>query len=256
MSSLLQEARIFWTALTLLTRLPAPHLAGFQPDWLARSAAWFPLVGLLVGLLAAASYLLAAFFWPDPVPAVLALAVAALATGGFHEDGWSDVFDALGAGGDRARMLEVMKDSRIGSTGALALILLVAGKLAALAALPAADVPAALVAAHVLSRWALLPLLRWLPAARSEGGLATPIIGHLASNRFLAGTLIALLLAVAALRQDALSALLVAVLVPAVAGLFFRHRLGGITGDCLGATQQLAELALLLTLAAGLPFLS
>jgi adenosylcobinamide-GDP ribazoletransferase len=256
MNPLLREVRLFWTALTLLTRLPAPRLNAFEPDWLPRSVPWFPVVGLLVGLLAGGLYVLTAFFWRDPVPAVLALSVAALVTGGFHEDGWADVFDALGAGGDRTRMLEVMKDSRIGATGALALILLVAGKLAGLFALPAADVPAALVAAHVLSRWATLPLLRWLPAARAEGGLATPLIGHVTSGRFLAGTLTALLLAVAALRQEALSAILVTVLVTALSGLFFRRRLGGVTGDCLGATQQLVELAVLLTLAAGLPFLS
>ena len=256
MKALLQEVRLFWTALTLLTRLPAPALAGFQPDWLGRSVAWFPFVGLIVGLLAAGTYVLAAFFWPDPVPAVIALAVAALATGGFHEDGWADVFDALGAGGSRERMLEIMKDSRIGSTGALALLLLIAAKLAALAALPTSEVPAALIAAHILSRWTSLPLLRWLPAARSEGGLATSLIGHVTEGRFLSGTLIALLLAVAALRQDALSPILVTVLTTALAGLFFRKRLGGVTGDCLGATQQLAELAILLTLAAGLPFLS
>lgn len=256
MKALLQEVRLFWTALTLLTRLPAPELSGFQPDWLGRSVAWFPFVGLIIGLLSAGTYVLAAFFWPDPVPAVFALAVAALATGGFHEDGWADVFDALGAGGSRERMLEIMKDSRIGSTGALALLFLIAGKLAALAALPATDVPTALVAAHVLSRWTSLPLLRWLPAARTEGGLATPLIGHVTEGRFLSGTLLALLLAVAALRQEALSPLLITVLTAALAGLFFRRRLGGVTGDCLGATQQLTELAILLTLAAGLPFLS
>ena len=84
----MNEVRYFWTAVMLLTRLPVPRLKGFQDDWLARSAVYFPIVGLLVGLLAAAVHWGAYFLWPEPVPSVLALAAAALVTGGLHVDGW------------------------------------------------------------------------------------------------------------------------------------------------------------------------
>src|SRR5215203_501913 len=259
MNSIVQEMRLFWTAVTFLTRLPAPRLKGFQEDWLARSAFWFPVVGLIVGLLAAAVHWLAARLWPAPVPAVLTLAVAAWVTGGLHEDGWADVFDGLAAsrsGRDPKRMLEAMKDSRIGSTGGLALILLLLGKMGAigiLGGLPTPRVAAALIAAHVLSRWSHLPLLWKLPYARPEGGMAQALAGGISTARLLSGTLVTVLIAAALLRWAALPPLAFAASATLAAGLFFRRRLGGITGDCLGATNQLVELGVLLILAARWP---
>ncbi|HKI04727.1 MAG TPA: adenosylcobinamide-GDP ribazoletransferase [Thermoanaerobaculia bacterium] len=256
MTWILQEVRLFWTALTLLTRLPAPRLHGFQEDWLARSAVWFPIVGLIVGGLAAGVHQLAALLWPEPVPAVLALAAAAWVTGGLHEDGWTDVFDGLAAsrsGRDPKRMLEAMKDSRIGSTGGLALVLLLLGKLGAITLLPAPRTAAALIAAHVLSRWSHLPLLWRLPYARPEGGMARALAGGVSGTRLTAGTIVTILIAAALLRWTALPPLIFAAAATLAAGLFFRRRLGGITGDCLGATNQLVELGVLLALSARLP---
>lgn len=255
MTWIVQEVRLFWTAVTLLTRLPAPRLNGFQDDWLARSAVWFPLVGLIVGGLAAGVHRLATFLWPEPVPALLALAAAAWLTGGLHEDGWADVFDGLAASrtGDPKRMLEAMKDSRIGSTGGLALVLLLLGKLGAIVLLPAPRVTAALVIAHVLSRWSHLPLLWKLPYARPEGGMARALAGRVSGRRVFFGTAVAVLIAAALLRWTALPPLILAVVATLAAGLFFRRRLGGITGDCLGATNQLVELGVLLALSARLP---
>jgi len=259
MNAIVQEVRLFWTAVTLLTRLPAPRLKGFEETWLARSAFWFPVVGLIVGLLAAAVHWLAARLWPEPVPAVLTLAVAAWLTGGLHEDGWADVFDGLAAsrsGRDPKRMLEAMKDSRIGSTGGLALILLLLGKMGAIGSLgilPVPRVAAALIAAHVLSRWSHLPLLWKLPYARPEGGMAQALAGGVSTARLLSGTFVTVLIAAALLRWAALPPLACAAAATLAAGLFFRRRLGGITGDCLGATNQLVELVVLLALAARWP---
>jgi adenosylcobinamide-GDP ribazoletransferase len=253
MNEVLYEVRYFWTAVMLLTRLPAPRLKGFQDDWLARSALYFPLVGLLVGLLAAAVHWGAYFLWPEPVPAVLALAAAALVTGGLHEDGWADVFDALAASRDRKRMLEVMKDSRIGAAGALALVLLILAKVSVLGTFSAGRAANALVAAHVLSRWSHLPLLWRLPYARPEGGLAGPLAGKVSGARVAIGTILTVLMAVAVLHWAVLPSLGVALAATLAAGLFFRRRLGGITGDCLGAVNQLVELGILLTLAAPWP---
>jgi adenosylcobinamide-GDP ribazoletransferase len=249
-NKILQEVRLFWTAMTLLTRFPAPALAGFQEEWLPRSAPWFPVAGAAVGLLAATAYLLSGRLWSAPVPAVLALATAAWATGGLHEDGWADVFDGFASSRNRERILAVMKDSRIGASGALALVLLLFGKLAALMALSTPQAIAGLVAAHVLSRWSSLPLLWGMPYARPEGGLARPLVGQVSGLRFAAGTVLAGLITVPVLRWAAIPALIATVLAVITAGLVFRQRLGGITGDCLGATNQLAELSVLLALAA------
>jgi adenosylcobinamide-GDP ribazoletransferase len=250
MNEVLYEVRYFWTAVMLLTRLSAPRLKGFQNDWLARSAVYFPIVGAIVGLLAAAVHWGAGFLWPRPVPAVLAVAAAALVTGGLHEDGWADVFDALAASRDPKRMLEVMKDSRIGAAGALALVLLLLGKLGAIVNVTPGRAVDAFVAAHVLSRWSHLPLLWKLPYARPEGGLAGPLAGSVSGARVATGTLFTILIVAAALRWDAVPALIVTVITTLGAGFFFRRRLGGITGDCLGATNQLVEIGVFLTLAA------
>ena len=249
----MNEVRYFWTAVMLLTRLPAPRLKGFQDDWLARSAVYFPIVGAIVGLLAAAVYWGAWLLWPEPIPSVLAVAAAALVTGGLHEDGWADVFDALAASRDPKRMLEVMKDSRIGAAGALALILLLLGKVSILSTFSPGRAAAALVAAHVLSRWSHLPLLWKLPYARPEGGLAGPLAGSVSGARVAIGTVLTVLIAAVALHWALLPALAVALVATLAAGLFFRRRLGGITGDCLGAANQLVEVAVLLTLAAPWP---
>ncbi len=251
---LIREGRYLATAFSLLTRLPVPGLAGFEESWLASSVPYFPIAGLVVGLAAAAAYLLAGLLWPAGVAAVAALATAAWMTGGLHEDGWADVFDGLAASrdGNRERMLAAMKDSRIGSIGGLALILLLLGKMAALAALPAGDVARALVAAHLLSRWSNLPLLWRLPYVRPEGGMGRALAGNVSAGRCVAGSAIAIGLTAAVL-NGAIPPILLALATTALtalgAGLFFRRRLGGITGDCLGATQQLAELAVLLALA-------
>jgi adenosylcobinamide-GDP ribazoletransferase len=252
----MNEVRYFWTAVMLLTRLPAPRLKGFQDDWLARSAVYFPIVGLLVGLLAAAVHWGAYLLWPEPVPAVLAVAAAALVTGGLHEDGWADVSDALAASREPKRMLEVMKDSRIGAAGALALVLLLLGKVSVLETFSAGRAAAALVVAHVLSRWSHLPLLWKLSHARPEGGLAGPLAGRVSGARVAIGTVLSAFITVYALpwsTTSAVSALAVALVVTLAAGLFFRLRLGGITGDCLGAVNQLVELGVLLTLAVPWP---
>jgi len=253
MNEVLYEVRYFWTAVMLLTRLPAPRLKGFQDAWLARSAVYFPVIGAMVGLLAAAVHWGAGFLWSEPVPAVLAVAAAALVTGGLHEDGWADVFDALAASRDPKRMLEVMKDSRIGAAGALALVLLLLGKLGAIVNVPPGRIAFAFLTSHVLSRWSHLPLLWKLPYARPEGGLAGPLAGSVSGARVAIGTLFTLLIVAAALRWDAVPALIVAVVATLGAGLFFRRRLGGITGDCLGAANQLVELGIFLTLAAHRP---
>jgi adenosylcobinamide-GDP ribazoletransferase len=210
---------------------------------------------LIVGLVAGAVYLLAAQIWPGPVASVLAVIAAAWVSGGLHEEGWSDLFDALAASRQRERMLEVMKDSHIGAIGALALIFLVTVKLAALTALPAARVLAALVSAHVLSRWSHLPLLRLLPYARTGGGLAGAMAGRVSTARLAFGSLLACSISGLVLGRLALPVLIAAAAASAASGWLFRVRLGGVTGDCLGAANQLVELCTLLILAARWPSL-
>jgi adenosylcobinamide-GDP ribazoletransferase len=235
-------------ALAFLTRLRVRPDRPWQDADLAASVAMFPLVGLLVGLLGALAYTAAATLGLPPLPAaVLAIAALVWSTGAMHEDGLADLADGLG-GATRAQRLEIMRDPRVGSFGVVALALALLARAGALAALAGpVEVGAALVAAAAWSR-ALLPLaMLALPPARADG-LAVQA-GRPHPARVAAAAAIALLIALLLLPPlAAVIASAAATLAGTlVAWLAFR-RLGGVTGDVLGAIQQLAEIAFLLSL--------
>lgn len=266
LSALRYEARLVAVALQFLTRVPV-RLAAFDPQWLHDSARHFPLVGALVGAFGAAVLLAAAQVWPPVLAVLLAMAATVWLTGGFHEDGLADTCDGLGGAVSRERALLIMKDSRLGSYGALGLVLTLALKAAALTLL-ASRAPllaaAALVLAHGLSRGAAVALLALLPYggdpdhARAKplaqqigrGGLvvALAVCGLLLGAAAWAGLSVASLAVMTPWRL--VCAVLAAVGVVAVCGRWLQLRLGGYTGDGLGATQQWTELAVYLVLAA------
>jgi adenosylcobinamide-GDP ribazoletransferase len=241
-----EEARL---ALMLLTCLPAGRLADPAPSLAA--ARWaYPLVGLVTGGLAAAAHAgaLALGFGPL-VAALLALTTAALVTGALHLDGLADFADGIGGGRDRAHCLEIMRDSRIGSYGVIALVLAIALAAAGLAELPGGAVPATLLLAATGSRLAMLVVLDRLPPARPDG------LGRGASGSaplaWVPGTAVVAALSVwtGVGSLPALAAMAVAV---AVVARLAHRRIGGQTGDVLGATQVAAEVACILALAAAL----
>lgn len=231
-------------AVTFLTRLPAGRLDAGD---FAHAPGWFAAVGLLVGGAQAVVFLLASAVWGAPLGAVCGLAAGILLTGALHEDGLADTFDGLGGGASRERALEIMRDSRIGSYGALALALVLAATMLALVQLgPAA--PAALVAAATLSRALMAVMLRHGPYARAQGagaGMtgAQGVTGALAT----AGAAgVAMLLAALLLGAPALGGVVGLVAGAGVIWLWARRRLGGVTGDILGAAQQMGALGFLL----------
>lgn len=234
-------------AVQFLTRLPLPW-AG-KPRGARASWAW-PLAGAAVGALAALGASMA--MWaglPPNVAAALALAVQAGTTGGLHEDGLSDSADGIWGGSTRERRLEIMKDSRIGSYGALALVLSVLIRWSALSALLAAGSTwGPLLAAGALSRWPMAAMLWAMPPAR-EGGLSR-LIGRPGTTTLALGGAAALLLSLLAVGAQAIPSALAVLIVSAVWGFFVRARLGGQTGDTCGAAQQLAEIAVLLAVLA------
>jgi adenosylcobinamide-GDP ribazoletransferase len=246
-SPLHRHLRAFHAAVTFLTRIPWPWAASAPPDAddLARSTIYFPLVGALIGTIGAGVNYLATRIWPAPLAITITIAAMVFLTGALHEDGLADTADGLGGGHDRDHALAIMKDSRIGTYGAVALILTIAAKIAALSALAPLDVARALIAAHTLARWSSLPLLRWLPYARPTGAAAPYAAPHL-----IAGSVIALAIVVPLLGTRAIAVIITTVMITVLTGLYFSRRLRGITGDCLGATNQLVELTTYLALAA------
>src|SRR5256885_14265027 len=160
----------FKTAVAFLTRLPMPHPQGAIPENFVRAHRMFPVVGALIG--AAVGFICLALRWcgvPDFGAAALALGASAILTGALHEDGLADVADGFGGGRDKEAKLEIMRDSRLGTYGALILLVSFAAKLSALAAIPDGYIVYALIAAHALGR-GILPLMSVnLPYARTDG---------------------------------------------------------------------------------------
>lgn len=237
-------------ATSFLTVLPTPP-ATSDPGDLARASYTFPVVGALVGTLAAVAW--GAALWlglPGPLAAGLAIVAMILMTGGLHEDGFADCADALGAGDDRDRALAIMRDSRMGAFGGLALIFSVGLRWSALAAVPWEAAGAALIAGACVSRWLLVHLMR-LPQARADG------LGASAGRPDDLATIISIpigfFIAFAMLPfRGAIWGLVAAVLAAAAVAWLARRRFGGKTGDVLGAGQQAAEIAFLLAVAAAL----
>jgi len=238
--------RQFLLAVQFLTRLPVPNRLATTEEELGRAAAFFPLVGVIVGGSTAGVYLLALRVVSVPVAVLIALVFAAFITSGFHEDGLADTFDGLGGGWTKERALEIMRDSRIGTYGALALIFLVLGKFIILTEVGSQQVWRWLIVAHVAARWTVLPLCRWLPYARPEGQ-GKLVAKQITFSALIIGSLTFLLTLLLFPWRTALIAVAVTIAVTFTSGLYYKRRLGGITGDCLGATNQLTELLMYLT---------
>jgi adenosylcobinamide-GDP ribazoletransferase len=251
--SLGHELRLALVAWQFLTRVPLPSQCaerlGYRDEWLHQSARHFPLVGMLVGGLACAVYLLANLVFTPLLAVGLSMACSLLVTGGFHEDGWADTCDGLGGSASRERALEIMKDSRIGAYGAIGLVMMLGLKAAALAAMPAAVAVGSMLLAHAVSRAVAVSLLRVLPYAGDVAhAKAKPMAQQLSGPGGVVAWCWAMIAALAALAGGLSIAMAgVALLAALVMGIhcarWFRARLGGYTGDCLGAAQQLAELA-------------
>jgi adenosylcobinamide-GDP ribazoletransferase len=261
------ELRVFWTAVMFFTRLPCPAWVDHHPAFLMRGLMWAPFVGVVVGGWSALWLAAAASLWPTAsgVAAAASTLAAVWLTGCFHEDGLADCLDGLGGGWTRPQILAIMKDSRVGTYAVVGMGLVLALKLRALEALMAAGGPgraaAALVAAHAAARWTSLPLLRWCCYLQDVEDAKRGLYNWFAqSQRLLTpwrvafGTATAVLAPLALLGAHEALLLCATVLAVAVAAAYYADFvLGGVVGDYLGATIQVAELAAYLALLAERP---
>lgn len=243
--------RYFITALQFLTRIRIRGQGETRPEDFGRSVAFFPLVGAVIGGLLAGFGLLAGGLVPVHVLAAVIVIGEILLTGGLHCDGFMDTMDGIFSGRSRERMLEIMKDSRVGANGVAAFGSLLLLKWSLVLDLPAASLSGALFAMPVLGRLAMVAGVTLFPYARPEG-MGKAFAGFAGRSTLTVAGLSAIIL-MTPLGRPALLALAAAVVFALVFGRYVSARLGGLTGDVYGAITELTELVVLLVfvLAAG-----
>ena len=243
----MSHLKLFLLALSFYTRIPCPQTVNYKR--LPQAAVFLPLVGWLVGAITAASFYLVAFLWPQATAVIAALIIGVFLTGAFHEDGFADVCDGFGGGFGKSRILEIMKDSHIGVYGVIGLLLLFLLKISLLNGINAAAVPWVLLAGHSISRLPPLLLMQRYDYARdtiskSAGAIYKPNRQELAVATAIALLPLALLPAICAW------SIIPVLAVNAGWGRYFYRHIGGYTGDCLGASQQIAETVFYLSVSA------
>jgi adenosylcobinamide-GDP ribazoletransferase len=244
--------RRFLAAVAFLTRIPVPARLAFGAKDVGRAALLFPLVGAMLGALSVGLRYIFFPTLPAHLTGVLVVAAGALATGALHLDGLADMSDGFGGGRTREDVLRIMRDHAIGAYGAVALILVLFAKIAAIGALvETGRADAYLVVAPALARWATVPMARLLPYARREGGTGAAVTEHVGWTEVVGATVIAGLVTweLAGWRGAACAGAVVAVC--ALNALLCLRRIGGVTGDTLGANAEVSETVVLL-LAVGL----
>jgi adenosylcobinamide-GDP ribazoletransferase len=243
-----KEIRIFFTALMFYTRIPCPKWVDHSDEYLNKASRYFPLIGILVGGFSGLVFYGSSFVLPIPVCLILAILAGILMTGAFHEDGLADVCDGFGGGWTRQKILDIMKDSRVGAYGVIGLVILFLMKFEVLLSIAPAQVPLVLIAAHALSRFVAITFVFTHTYARSDDSSKSKPVAERSSafNLIVAGIfgLAPLLL----LKNPLYLLMLIPLfLLKAYLGRYFKKWIGGYTGDCLGATQQISEVLIYLS---------
>ncbi|HQQ63990.1 MAG TPA: adenosylcobinamide-GDP ribazoletransferase [Pseudomonadales bacterium] len=248
-----RELEYFFAAVRFFTRLPVPAWVGHSAEQLDHATRYFPLMGIIVGSIGASVTLMASLLLPVSIAIILGMVATLLATGAFHEDGLADAVDGFGGGWTVLRILDIMKDSRVGSYGAIAMTLMLLGKFSALLEIGMHQgvmlLCLALVAGHAVSRLASTSLLYFLAYVREDAlSKSKPLGKQISPGELLVASIVGLapVLYLAHLWPDSralASAMVLVVAVTLYVGRYFRKHIGGYTGDCLGATQQIAEVS-------------
>lgn len=243
--------KLFFATLSFISRLPVPErcVRGLDVADYARGIVTFPLVGLLLGAMSGVVLLVLQPWCGVPLAALFAVLALALLTGGFHLDGLADTCDGVFSARRRERMLEIMRDSRLGTHGGLALVFVVIGKILVLSELQlrGINMVAALAAACAVGRGSCVLLMFGHRYAREEG-LGNIFIGEISGRETLVTLVITALLAVALLGVKGIIALLITLVAIFLLGQRLKRTLGGQTGDTLGAAIELGEVIFLLAL--------
>jgi len=236
----------FFAALQFLTLFPCPGRMELSPDAVGRSAIFFPVIGLMLGLILALVNFLLEPFASAGLLSVILVSILAFVTRGLHLDGVGDTFGGLGACGDRDRVLSIMDDSHTGVFGLIAIVLVLFLKIHALESMDV-DRWRALLAAPILGRWAMV-LLGYRSKAAKDG-LGSNLIDHLTTKHLLLATFLTLLLVAAILRVSGIVMMAWVAVFTIASKHYFHRRLGGVTGDTFGAVGELSETSVMVLLA-------
>lgn len=245
----MRELNILFSSILYFTRLPLPFKVEYRKENQQLALTWFPLIGVIAGGIGALIFWLAHLWLPQSVAVILSLGASVLVTGAFHEDGFADICDAFGGGYTKEQRLNIMKDSRVGAYALIGVVLLLALKIALLTEMNAVWIPAVLIAAHTLSRWSTLIISMKWPYARPSGESKSRDTSHPISWwRFfwafaLGGAPLALFET-----WWVLGIIPVVTVFSILAGSWFQKRIGGYTGDGLGAVQQVNEVLVMVLL--------
>jgi adenosylcobinamide-GDP ribazoletransferase len=258
------EIKIFLTALMFYTRIPCPSFVDHDPDYINKATRYFPLIGWIVGGISFLFYWLSCFLFDTNIAVVISLIAGVLTTGAFHEDGLADVFDGFGGGWTKEKILDIMKDSRVGAYGAIAIVFLLLLKYIGLNNLVATkqftniQILILFITYHSLARLAAINIVFTSTYSRDDETSKVKPIAKTNSYKEIVGAYFFGLLPLAFLTYFNIKFLIV--LLPLLLLVFFSRRyfikwIGGYTGDCLGAVEQMAELIIILTFVALCKFL-
>lgn len=236
------EIRVFFTALMFFTRIPCPQWVDHSEEYLSKSSRYFPLIGIIVGAIGGLMYYGSSFIFPHPLALLLSMIATIFITGAFHEDGLADVCDGFGGGWTKESILRIMKDSRLGTFGVVGLCSVLAVKFTCLYFLEAKLIPLVLISGHALSRFVASTLLYTLDYVRDEeGSKAKPAAKRMSAFSLSAGMFFGIA-PLSVFSNYYVFILIALVFIPRVyLGYYFYKWIGGQTGDCAGAAQQICE---------------
>ena len=246
-----KELQILLTAIMFYTRIPVPRWVNHDADYLNKATKYFPFIGWIAGVVSAAVFMAANYLLNPPVAILLSMVASVLLTGAFHEDGFADMCDGFGGGWTKEKILLIMKDSRVGAYGVIGLIFMLATKFYLLYSFTASQLPVVLIAAHALSRWAAATFILTHQYVReNEDSKAKPVAKQFSVAHFLIASLFGIL-PLLLFNNVYIFLLIIPVYTMKIyLGWYFKKWIGGYTGDCLGATQQLCEIIFYLSLLA------
>jgi adenosylcobinamide-GDP ribazoletransferase len=247
----MKQLQLFFTALMFITRIPVPKWVGYSEDNLNKCNRYFPLVGIIVGGSGALIYWLASFIFPVHISVLLSMITTILITGGFHEDGFADVCDGFGGGWTKEKILEIMKDSRVGAFGMIGTILLLMLKFFAISALPSYLIAPSLIAAHSISRTYAVSSMYTLPYVREdELSKSKPVTKNLHIIDLWIAITIGLVTLVIFQNTWVYLTIIPLTISKFWLDIYFKKWIGGYVGDCLGTIQQVTEVVFYLSLIA------